>query len=145
MKIIKVTEMPKRLKFKYHKDGELPPGNEEYTFVFGSNESGIHGKGAALVAKYMYGAIFGQGIGLQGNSYAIPTKDRFIRSNSIKEIKKYVEQFTEFTNNQPERKFWVTGIGCGLAGYHASQIAYLFKDCNPLNCNFPHTWKPYLR
>ena len=136
--------MPKLRKYKYHKDGTLPENLKEYIFVFGSNTRGAHGKGAAIVAKEQFGAEYGVGVGLTGRAYAIPTKDRYIRTLSLIEIKHYINLFRDFTHNRPDLKFWITGVGCGLAGYSSSQIAPYFSQCNT-NCDFPHMWIPYLR
>ena len=105
-------------------------------FVFGSNLAGRHGRGAAKHALSKCGAIYGQGKGLQGNSYAIPTKDEKLKSLSLTEIKKYVEEFIGFAKLNPENNFNVTRIGCGLAGYSDEDIAPLFKD-SPSNCLLP--------
>lgn len=97
-------------------------------FVFGSNESGRHGKGAAKTAL-KWGAKWGQASGLQGKTYGIPTKDASIRRTlNISEIQKYVDVFIEFAKYNPSKTFLVTEIGCGLAGYKPKQIAPLFKD-----------------
>jgi hypothetical protein len=104
-------------------------------FTFGSNEAGIHGAGSALHARKYHGAIYGQGVGLQGNSYAIPTKDFNINSLSLKQIKYYVDNFISFAINNPELTFNVVDIGCGLAGFTKEQIAPMFKDA-PKNCKF---------
>jgi hypothetical protein len=85
-------------------------------FVFGSNLLGIHGKEAALEAKKNHGAIQGQGVGLQGNSYAIPTKITPLKSLPLAMINKYVAQFIDFATKNKEMQFNVTPIGCGLAG-----------------------------
>lgn len=98
-------------------------------FVFGSNLAGRHGKGAALTAKQKYGAIQGQGYGLQGQSFAIPTKDECLRTLPIHRIQQYVDRFIAFTVGTPELKFNITPIGCGLAGYAPKDIAPLFKSC----------------
>ena len=136
--------MAKRLQHKYHLDGTVPlPGSDEI-LVFGSNERGRHGLGAALLALKLYGAIEGQAVGLQGNSYAVPTKDRFMRPLSLKEIAKYVKVFVEFTKEHPELSFFVTRVGCGLAHYKNWQIAPMFSDCSA-NCSFPDHWKPFLK
>ena len=135
--------MPKLRKYKYHKDGTLPENIKDFILVFGSNTRGAHGKGAALIAKDLFGAEYGVGIGLTGRSYAIPTKDRFIRTLPLLNIKHYIEAFKDFTFNRPDVNFWITGVGCGLAGYSASQIAPYFIGCNT-NCNFPHTWIQFL-
>ena len=112
----------------------------KHIFCFGSNLAGIHGAGAALYARKHHGAVLGQGIGLQGNSYGIPTKDARIITLPIKDIKKYVDQFIEFAKQNYEMVFEVTRIGCGLAGYTDIQIAPLFKGA-PENCILPHTWE----
>ena len=101
----------------------LPEG---FIFTFGSNLLGKHGKGAAKEAL-KWGSIYGQGIGLMGRTYGIPTKDRFIKTLSIDQIRKYVDKFIEDAKNHSDLKFLVTKIGCGLAGYTASHIAPLFK------------------
>jgi len=104
-------------------------------FVFGSNLAGRHGKGAALFALQNHGAIYGQGIGHQGNSYAIPTKDHQLKTLPVSEIKTYVNQFIRYARKNPQLQFNVTRIGCGLAGYTDSDIAPLFKN-SPPNCFF---------
>lgn len=101
---------------------------ENEVFVFGSNLSGIHGSGAAKQAL-QWGAIWGQGVGLQGQTYAIPTKSEGIkRTLYIEEIKPYVDQFIEFAKKHPNKNFLVTEIGCGLAGYSPKDIAPLFEN-----------------
>ena len=108
-------------------------------FVFGSNLAGKHGAGAALHARKEHGAIYGQGKGLQGTSYAIPTKDANIETLPLSEIQKYVEEFKIFAMKHPELLFIVTRIGCGLAGYTDKQIAPMFKN-SPSNCRLPEGW-----
>lgn len=109
-------------------------------FVFGSNLAGRHGKGAALYAKIHHGAIYGQGIGRQGNSYAIPTKDKNLRPLPLYEIRKYVGQFIEYARSNPKETFQVTRIGCGLAGYKDFEIAPMFEYA-PDNCVLPKEWQ----
>lgn len=111
-------------------------------FVFGSNLAGRHGKGAALTAFKQYGAVYGQGHGLQGNSYGIPTKDENIVTLPLNKIQKYVEQFVRFAKLNPEMQFKVTAIGTGLAGYAERDIAPMFKDA-PLNCILPVGWRNF--
>ena len=111
-------------------------------FVFGSNLAGRHGKGAALEARQKHGAIYGQGIGLQGCSYGIPTKDENIRTLPLNEIHDYVDEFIEFASMRPDLQFNVTRIGCGLAGYQDKDIAPMFKDA-PSNCVLPESWVVY--
>ncbi len=90
-------------------------------FVFGSNLAGAHGGGAARLAYNRFGAIWGKGIGLQGQSYAIPTMQ-----GGVETIKPYVEQFINFAFSHPEYKFLVTRIGCGIAAFTPYEIAPLF-------------------
>lgn len=125
---------------EFHKDGTQPRQGE--IFVFGSNLAGVHGAGAAKQAV-KYGAMFGQGVGLQGLTYAIPTKDYDIKTLPIEKIIPYIEQFKKFTLEYPQAKFFITRIGCGLAGYKDNQIAPLFSGCGS-NCSFPVEWERYL-
>lgn len=99
---------------------ELKP-NE--IFVFGSNLSGSHGGGAARLAYDRFGAIWGQGVGLQGQSYGIPTMH-----GGVDAIKPYVDEFIEFAKVHPEYKFLVTKVGCGIAGFTTREMAPLFQD-----------------
>jgi len=99
---------------------ELKP-NE--VFVFGSNLEGMHGGGAAYIAMEKFGAIWGQGVGMQGQCYAIPTMQ-----GGVDTIKPYVDEFITFAKAHPELKFYVTRIGCGIAGFTDEEIAPLFKD-----------------
>lgn len=109
-------------------------------FVFGSNLAGRHGKGAALCALREHGAIYGLGAGKQGNSYAIPTKDQFIKTLSLSSISLYVKQFLEYAESRQDLTFNVTKIGCGLAGYQESDIAPMFEGA-PSNCILPEGWR----
>lgn len=92
-------------------------------FVFGSNLAGQHGGGAAHVAVKKFGAIMGQGVGIQGQSYAIPTMQ-----GGVETITPYVDEFIEFAKAHPELKFYVTRLGCGIAGFKDEEIAPLFHD-----------------
>lgn len=112
-------------------------------FVFGSNLAGRHGAGAALYARHHHGAIYGQGVGLQGSSYAIPTKGHQLEVLPLGIIETYVKDFIEFAKQNPTKTFFVTRIGCGLAGYKNEQIAPMF--CNaPSNCILDNEWKVIL-
>lgn len=95
-------------------------------FVFGSNLLGKHGKGAALCAFKEHGAIYGQAEGMQGNSYAIPTKLSPVVRLDLIQINKYVSDFIVFVSTCTEHTFNVTAIGCGLAGYQPNDIAPMF-------------------
>ena len=92
-------------------------------FVFGSNLAGAHGGGAARAAYNKFGAVWGEGVGLFGQSYAIPTMQ-----GGVETIKPYVDEFICFAKEHCELKFLVTRIGCGIAGFGDSEIAPLFKD-----------------
>ena len=97
---------------------------ENEIFVFGSNLEGMHGGGAARLAYEKFGAIWGQGVGLQGQSYGIPTMH-----GGVDAIKPYVDEFIEFAKSHPEMTFLVTRIGCGIAGFRDEEIAPLFQEC----------------
>lgn len=105
-------------------------------FVFGSNLAGIHGAGSAKEASLNYGAVYGVGVGRTGNSYAIPTKDLNLKTLPLEVIKLYVEQFINYAKKNSDLQFIVVRIGCGLAGYTASDISPMFKDA-PKNCILP--------
>lgn len=92
-------------------------------FVFGSNLAGMHGGGAARLACQRFGAVWGQGVGLQGQSYAIPTMQ-----GGVGTIRPYVDEFVEFAKKRLALKFWVTRIGCGIAGFTPDEIAPLFRS-----------------
>jgi hypothetical protein len=112
----------------------------DHIFVFGSNRAGIHGAGAARDALLYYGALKGLGEGLQGHSYAIPTKDEYLRTLPLEEVKKHVDRFIVAANCRKDLRFFVTRIGCGLAGFTDDQIAPLFRDA-PVNCELPEGWR----
>ena len=122
-------------------------------FVFGSNTAGIHGAGAAKDAVVNHGAIYGQGTGPQGDSYAIATRtvapdpngrrSPRIISLSLEDVKKHVDSFIRYAQRRPELEFQVTQIGTGHAGFTADQMAPLFR-CAPINCLFDETWKTIL-
>jgi hypothetical protein len=116
-------------------------------FVFGSNEKGIHGKGAARTARMEHGAIPGQGFGPQGNSFAIPTcsKPTELRGSKISpdRLSFYVGAFLLYALRNPNLEFQVTQIGCGLAGWTPFEVAPLFYYATD-NCLFDTAWSPWL-
>ena len=91
--------------------------------VFGSNLDGMHGGGAAFVAWKKFGAVMGCGVGYRGQSYAIPTMQ-----GGVETIKPYVDGFIAFAKEHPELFFYVTRIGCGIAGFRDKEIAPLFRE-----------------
>ena len=113
---------------------------QDELFVFGSNINGFHTGGAAGQAVIQFGAVMGQGEGLQGQSYAIPTV-----GNSFSDLKKAIERFTEFVVLHPQKKFVLSAIGCGNAGYTPGQIAPLFKTAYEFgNVYVPSIFLPYV-
>ena len=119
-------------------------------FVFGSNEGGIHGAGAARYAHINCGARYGvgyghmTGAGAMRQSFAIPTKDREIRRTlSLMVIQNYVNGFLTYAGGRPDLEFQVTQIGCGLAGLKPHLIAPMFQ-IHPSNCFFDKAWAPWL-
>ena len=112
---------------------KLQPGE---IFVFGSNLRGMHAGGAARAAYHKFGAVMGQGVGLQGQSYAIPTMQ-----GGVETIKPYVDEFIDFARQHPELTFLVTRIGCGIAGFRDEEIAPLFAEAHQLsNVVLPPNW-----
>lgn len=105
-------------------------------FVFGSNLAGIHAGGAARTALERFGAVMGQGEGLQGQSYAIPTMQ-----GGVETIKPYVDRFIDVARECDQNTFYVTRIGCGIAGFTDEEIAPLFRDALDLyNVRLPQSF-----
>lgn len=114
---------------------------ENEIFVFGSNLAGMHGGGAARAAYKKFGAIWGQGVGLQGQSYGIPTMH-----GGVNRIQPYVDEFIIFAEEHPEMHFLVTRIGCGIAGFTDEEIAPLFRRAMKLeNVSLPESFWKYLK
>ncbi len=110
--------------------------DQDEIFVFGSNLEGAHLGGAARVARQKFGAIMGQGVGLQGQSYAIPTMQ-----GGVETIKPYVDEFIDFARECDQNTFYVTRIGCGIAGFTDEEIAPLFADALDLyNVRLPESF-----
>lgn len=109
---------------------------EDEVFVFGSNLAGIHAGGAARVAHMRFGAVMGQGVGIQGQSYAIPTMQ-----GGVETIKPYVDDFIALAREWDQTTFYVTRIGCGIAGFRDEEIAPLFADAIDLyNVRLPESF-----
>jgi hypothetical protein len=106
-------------------------------FVFGSNQAGIHGAGAARQALG-FGAVLGQGYGHHGQTFAIPTKTNRLITLPIYMIEQYVDGFIYYAQKHLELNFLVTEIGCGLAGYNVNTIAPLFEEC----LDMENVWLP---
>ena len=109
---------------------------ENEIFVFGSNLAGMHGGGAARIARLHFGAVMGKGVGLQGQSYAIPTMQ-----GGVETIRPYVDRFIAYAKRHPEKHFLVTPIGCGIAGFEAEDIAPLFEEAKEMkNISLPESF-----
>lgn len=127
--------------FIFHEDGTAAPIDR--IFVFGSNLSGFHGAGAAKAAYQFYGAKLFDFEGMTGRAYAIPTKDQYVQETlPMEAITHSIAKFVHFTHTNPNLKFFVTRVGCGLAGLKDATIAPLFFEAK--NCSFPDRWKPFL-
>lgn len=114
---------------------------ENEVYVFGSNQSGIHGKGSAKIAADRFGAKVGVGFGLEGQSFAIPTKDKKIKTLELIQIKYFVDKFIEFAKRKPDLIFYVVEIGCMNAGYEPDDIAPLFNEVKEIeNIYLPETF-----
>lgn len=110
-------------------------------FVFGSNLAGIHAGGAARVALERFGAVMGQGVGMQGQSYAIPTMQ-----GGVETIKPYVDEFIALAREWDQTTFWVTRIGCGIAGFTDEEIAPLFTEALDLyNVRLPKSFADIIK
>jgi hypothetical protein len=109
-------------------------------FVFGSNLSGHHDEGAALEALRNRGAIYGNGLGLQGNSYAIPTTDENLRPLPLAKIAEGVERFLDFARMHPWQLFEVTPVACGHTGYKPEHVAPMFASASH-NVTLPRVFK----
>lgn len=108
--------------------------------VFGSNLGGRHSKGAAKFAKIYCGAQYGNGFGLQGKSFAIPTKDEWLKVLPLEIIEQYIRQFLHFAIQHPKFTFYVTEIGCSLTHFEPIQIAPMFIN-SPSNVILPTRFK----
>ena len=107
--------------------GRIDRLEKDEIFVFGSNLAGHHIGGAAKAAHMKFGAEWGVGVGLTGQSYAIPTMQ-----GGVESIKPYVDEFIKFAEKHHDMKFLVTRIGCGIAGFKDEDIAPLFHNAIPI-------------
>lgn len=135
--VVEAEELAKADASPNNPDSRITPDNitrlgANEVFVFGSNEQGLHYGGAAKAALNSFGAVMGQGNGLQGKSYAIPSM------SGLGIMGEYVKEFCEFAKAHPEKHFLVTPIGCGIAGFHESEVAPLFEICRDVkNISLP--------
>lgn len=140
---LKFHNVPMSYIGKYTPDNieRLSPG--QY-IVFGSNEQGVHGAGAALTAKNKFGAVEGKGIGLQGQSYALPTRTWVgdsIHTLDIDTVSYYLDDFIAFANDNRDKTFYMTKVGLGLAGMDPQEITGLFQSKDfPPNVMLPYVY-----
>ncbi len=133
MKNMKDTEDLKQGRVTPHRIDTL---KENEVFVFGSNLAGMHGGGAARTARLHFGAVLGQGVGMQGQSYGIPTMQ-----GGVETIRPYVNDFITYARQHPDRQFLVTPIGCGIAGFDPEDIAPLFDEAKEVkNISLPESF-----
>lgn len=142
--IVKEEELQKLEASVNQPESRITPTNitrlaKNEVFVFGSNEQGLHYGGAAKTAYEKFGAIMGEGVGLHGMSYAIPSM------GGLAIMGEHVKDFCEFAKSHPEKHFFVTEIGCGIAGYDPTEVAPLFECCQNLeNVSLPSSfWSFY--
>ena len=114
-------------------DGEI--------FVFGSNLAGRHGAGAAKYAAQHYGAVYGVGEGRTGNAYAIPTKDKYLKTMHIDDVRDAIARFCRYAECHPEYRFLLTPVGTGLAGFPIALIWDAFYCSGlPKNVALASSW-----
>ena len=126
---------------QFHPDGTVP--DDSFVFVFGSNLAGRHGAGAARAALQFFGAEYGVGEGATGRAYAIPTLGRNFEQLALPRVHEAVTIFLTYARSNPEQRFFVTRIGCGLAGRSDADIAPMFANA-PANCSFAEGWRAWI-
>lgn len=132
----------------FHDD--MAPVAESEIFVFGSNLKGRHGKGAALTAMKQYGAEYGVGEGFTGRCYALPTRNANqvgekaeVTTLTLAEVRKHIKVFMDVAESKKDKRFYVSRVGCGHAGFSDEQIAPLFAGA-PANCSLPIEWMSFI-
>ncbi|QIO09305.1 A1S_2505 family phage non-structural protein [Acinetobacter lanii] len=129
--------------YQYHDETIVKQLAEDTVFVFGSNMAGTHAGGAAKTALLHFGAMKGAGRGWSGQSYAIPTMNEHLQQMPLSQIQHYIEDFKIYTKNHPKLKYFITSIGCGVAGYKVEEIAPMFKGISK-NVIFPISFRPFV-
>lgn len=123
-----------------HSNPHIHLPDDDRVFVFGSNLLGIHGAGAARYAYDYLGAIWGDEEGIMGNSYALPTCYQPAEPVTLDELGVYVSNFLEYARKHPELTFFVSEVGCGLAGFNPTEVIPFFVGA-PSNCDLPPSWR----
>ncbi|WP_173910317.1 hypothetical protein [Acinetobacter sp. Marseille-Q1618] len=129
--------------YQYHDESIVKNLPEDTVFVFGSNMAGTHQGGAAKIALLHFGAMKGVGRGWSGQSFAIPTMNEHLQQMPLSQIQHYVDDFKIYTKNHPKTKYFVTAVGCGVAGYKVEEIAPMFKGISH-NVIFPASFRPFV-
>lgn len=129
--------------YQYHDESIIKDLPEDTVFVFGSNMAGTHQGGAAKIALLHFGATKGVGRGWAGQSYAIPTMNEHLQQMPLSQIEHYVDDFKIYTKHHPKIKYFLTSVGCGVAGYTVEEIAPMFKGISN-NVIFPASFRPFV-
>lgn len=128
--------------YQYHDENIVTALPEDTVFVFGSNMAGQHTHGAARIAQQYFGAMKNVGRGWAGQSFAIPTLNEHLQRVPLSQIEHYIDDFKIYVKHHPKIKYFITALGCGIAGYKVSEIAPLFKGIHD-NVILPESFKPY--
>lgn len=131
------------MSYHYHDENIVKNLPEDTVFVFGSNMAGQHAGGAARTALEHFGAMQGVGRGWSGQSYAIPTMNEHLQQMPLSQIQHYIDDFKIYTKNHAKMTYFITSIGCGVAGYKTEEIAPMFKGISH-NVIFPHSFRPFV-
>lgn len=129
--------------YQYHDESIIKSLAEDTVFVFGSNMAGTHQGGAAKTAHLHFGAMKGVGRGWSGQSFAIPTMNEHLQQMPLSQIQHYIDDFKIYTKNHPKLKYFITSVGCGVAGYKVEEIAPMFKGISR-NVIFPQSFRPFV-
>ncbi|MFW1734488.1 hypothetical protein ACG94V_14040 [Acinetobacter sp. ULE_I001] len=129
--------------YHYHDESIIKTLPEDTVFVFGSNMAGTHQGGAAKTAHLHFGATKGVGRGWAGQSFAIPTMNEHLQQMPLSQIQHYIDDFKIYTKNHPKIKYFITSVGCGVAGYKVEEIAPMFKGISR-NVIFPASFRPFV-
>lgn len=129
--------------YQYHDESIIKDLPEDTIFVFGSNMAGTHQGGAAKTALLHFGATKGVGRGWAGQSFAIPTMNEHLQQMPLSQIQHYIDDFKIYTRNHLKMKYFITSVGCGVAGYKVEEIAPMFKGISR-NVIFPVSFRPFV-
>lgn len=129
--------------YQYHNENIIKSLDANTIFVFGSNLAGTHQGGAAKIALQHFGAVKGAGRGWAGQSYAIPTMNEHLQQMPLSQIEHYIDDFKIYTKNHPQNTYFITAVGCGVAGYKVEEIAPMFKGISK-NVIFPASFRPFV-